>query len=220
MSRRASTDVFRGSLRWMALALLASPCLAGSLEIEVLKRDGKPLTGAIALLEAESPTLPPAAPVQAVMDQVDLAFVPDVLVLPAGSSVMFPNSDAVRHQVYSFSDARAFQLPLYRGKPYPPVTFPQPGIVTLGCNIHDNMIAYIVVTAAPFFGRTDSRGIWIADDVPAGRYRLRVWHPLMSEAEDDGRVVEVGDQKTRVDIRLSRSLRPAPLSGRPHSWDY
>lgn len=204
----------------MALALLASPCLAGSLEIEVLKRDGKPLTGAIALLEAESPTLPPAAPVQAVMDQVDLAFVPDVLVLPAGSSVMFPNSDAVRHQVYSFSDARAFQLPLYRGKPYPPVTFPQPGIVTLGCNIHDNMIAYIVVTAAPFFGRTDSRGIWIADDVPAGRYRLRVWHPLMSEAEDDGRVVEVGDQKTRVDIRLSRSLRPAPLSGRPHSWDY
>jgi plastocyanin len=204
----------------MALALLASRCLAGSLEIEVLKRDGKPLSGAIALLEAESPTLPPAAPVQAVMDQVDLAFVPDVLVLPAGSSVMFPNSDAVRHQVYSFSDARAFQLPLYRGKPYPPVTFPQPGIVTLGCNIHDNMIAYIVVTAAPFFGRTDSRGSWIADDVPAGRYRLRVWHPLMSEAEDDGRVVEVGDQKTRVDIRLSRSLRPAPLSGRPHSWDY
>ena len=57
-------------------------------------------------------------------------------------------------------------------------------------------------------------------EVPAGRYRLRVWHPLMSEAEDDGRAVEVGDQKTRVDIRLSRSLRPAPLSGRPHSWDY
>ena len=91
------------------------------------------------------------------MDQVDLAFVPDVLVVPVHSSVQFPNSDAVRHQVYSFSSARQFQLPLYRGKPYPPVTFAQPGVVTLGCNIHDNMIAYIVVTAAPFFGRTAER---------------------------------------------------------------
>ena len=107
-------------------------------------------------VEAESPALPPAPPVHAIMDQVNLAFVPDVLVIPVHSTVQFPNSDAVSHQVYSFSSARQFQLPLYRGKPYPPVTFDQPGIVTLGCNIHDNMLAYIVVTAAPFFGRTDA----------------------------------------------------------------
>jgi plastocyanin len=203
-----------------ALAILASPCLAGSVAVEALQRNGKPLAGAVVLLEAESPTLAPAAPVNAVMDQVDLAFAPDLLVLPVRSTVQFPNSDAVSHQVYSFSAARSFQLPLYRGKPYPPVRFEKPGIVTLGCNIHDNMIAYIVVTDAPFFGRTDGRGSWIAGDLPAGRYRLRIWHPLMNEPEGDGRIVEVGEQPVSLSIKLTRSLKPAPLPDRPRSWDY
>jgi len=204
-----------------ALACFAlQPCFAGSIVVKALKRDGKPLIGAAVLLEAEAPALPPAPPVKAIMDQVDLAFVPDVLVLPVHSSVQFPNSDEVRHQVYSFSSARQFQLPLYRGKPYPPVTFAQPGIVTLGCNIHDNMIAYIVVTNAPFFGRTANDGSWSANDVPAGRYRLRIWHPLLGETPEEGRVVQIGEQRAEVDIKLSRSLKPAPLTGRPHSWDY
>ena len=97
---------------------------------------------------------------------VDLNFVPDVTVVPVGSSVSFPNSDDVSHQVYSFSPARRFQLPLYRGKPHAPVVFDQPGIVTLGCNIHDNMVAYIVVTPAPFYGRTDQRGGWVIPNLP------------------------------------------------------
>ena len=91
-----------------------------------------------------------------------------MLVIPVHSTVQFPNSDAISHQVYSFSSARQFQLPLYRGKPYPPVQFDQPGVVTLGCNIHDNMLAYIVVTAAPFFGRTDADGEWMRAE-SAGR---------------------------------------------------
>jgi plastocyanin len=107
--------------------------------VTALQRDGKTLAGAVVTVEAESPAMPATPPAKATMDQVDLAFVPDVLVVPVHSTVQFPNSDAVSHQVYSFSSARRFQLPLYRGKPYPPVTFDQPGIVTLGCNIHDNM---------------------------------------------------------------------------------
>ncbi len=221
MARRATTEYLRKLLPWIAaVAFLAPPCLAGSVAIEALRRDGKPLIGAVVLLEAVSPAQPPAVPVEAVMDQVHLAFAPDVLVLPVRSSVQFPNSDEVSHQVYSFSSARSFQLPLYRGKPYPPVTFEKPGIITLGCNIHDNMIAYIVVTEAPWFGRTDDRGSWIADDVPAGRYRLRIWHPLMNEPEDKGRIVEVGGQPVSATIKLTRSLKPAPLSDRPHSWEY
>ena len=154
------------------------------------------------------------------MDQVNLTFVPDVLVIPVHSTVQFPNSDAISHQVYSFSSARSFQLPLYRGKPYPPVSFDQPGIVTLGCNIHDNMLSYIIVTAAPFFGRTDERGEWIAADVPDGRYRLRVWHPLLNDAPDVERVVEAAAVRAPIQIRLAKSLKPAPLKGHPHSWDY
>jgi hypothetical protein len=109
---------------------------------------------------------------------------------------------------------------LYRGKPYPPVTFDRPGIVTLGCNIHDNMLSYIIVTAAPFFGRTGKNGEWSAADVPNGRYRLRIWHPLLNEPKDVERVVDAGADRAPVQFQLAKNLKPAPLKGRPHSWDY
>ncbi|MEO8063818.1 MAG: methylamine utilization protein [Pseudomonadota bacterium] len=204
----------------VAAMVACLPAFATPLTVMVLKRDGTPLQGAVVSAEAEAPVLPPAAPVHGVMDQVSLAFVPDVLVIPVHSTVQFPNSDAISHQVYSFSSARSFQLPLYRGKPYPPVSFDQPGIVTLGCNIHDNMLSYIIVTAAPFFGRTDSKGEWIAADVPNGRYRLRIWHPLLNEPQELERVVEAGADRAPVAFRLAKSLKPAPLKGRSHSWDY
>lgn len=209
-------------LSLLCLTLCASvvPSFAGTLQVQALQRDGKPLIGAVVTVDAESPTLPPAPPVKAIMDQVNLAFDPDVLVLPVKSSVQFPNSDAVSHQVYSFSSARKFQLPLYRGKPYPPTVFEQPGIVTLGCNIHDNMLAYIVVTTAPFFGRTDAAGSWGAPAVPPGRYRVRVWHPLDNEAIPLERVVDVGADHDDVTFKLARALKPAPITGHPHSWEY
>jgi len=186
----------------------------------LLQHDGKALSGAVVTVEPESPSLPPSAPAHATMDQVNLEFVPDVLVVPVHSTVQFPNSDVIGHQVYSFSAARRFQLPLYRGKPYPPVTFDEPGVVTLGCNIHDNMLAYIVVTRAPWFGRTDAEGKWAVANLPAGRSRLRVWHPLLNEPLAVERVIDAGAGEHHVEIRLTRNLRPAPLTGRPHSWDY
>lgn len=202
------------------LALAPLPAVSATLTVTVHKRDGRALPGAVVMLESLHPAQPPAAPVAAIMDQVNLAFVPDVLVVPVRSTVQFPNSDAVSHQVYSFSSARRFQLPLYRGKPYPPVSFEQPGVVTLGCNIHDNMLAYIVVTAAPVFGRTGSDGVFRADGAPAGRYLLRVWHPLLAEPRDVERTVEIGADDLALDVTLSRNLHPAPLTDRPHSWDY
>jgi hypothetical protein len=151
---------------------------------------------------------------------VNLAFVPDVLVIPLHSKVLFPNSDAISHQVYSFSSARQFQLPLYRGKTYPPVVFDQPGVVTLGCNIHDNMLAYIVVTSAPYFGRTGADGEWIVPNLPPGKYSLHLWHPLLNEPQEVERTVTTAADRDVIELRLSRDLRPAPLKGRPHSWDY
>ena len=154
------------------------------------------------------------------MDQVNLAFVPDVLVIPVHSTVQFPNSDAVSHQVYSFSSARQFQLPLYRGKPYPPVQFDQPGVVTLGCNIHDNMLA---------LHRGDGRAVlrphrraWRMERAPtcrAARYRVRVWHPLLNEPGDVERVVEVGARANARRVQADEGAapraphRPAALMG-------
>jgi len=204
-------------LLWLA-ACCGVYAQAGTLAVTVKQRNDKPLVGAVVTLEA--PSLPPAAPIAAIMDQVNLAFVPDVLVIPLHSKVQFPNSDAISHQVYSFSPARKFQLPLYRGKPYPPVLFDQPGVITLGCNIHDNMLAYIVVTSAPYFGRTGAEGDWTLPNVPAGQYSLRVWHPLLNEQPELLRTIQVGADRETIELRLNRDLRPAPLKGRPHSWEY
>ena len=206
----------------MAALLLAGAAhaSASSLSVNVLTHDGGPLAGAVVTVEPESPGFTPAPPIRAVMDQVNLAFVPRVLVIPVHSTVQFPNSDAVSHQVYSFSSARKFQLPLYRGKPYPPVQFDQPGVVTLGCNIHDNMLAYIIVTAAPLYGRSDDRGAWSANGLANGRYRIRVWHPLLNEPLELQRSVDLGPEDTAVEFRLIKALRPAPLGDRPRSWDY
>src|SRR5438309_1350710 len=149
--------------------LQAAGVLGATLAVAVQTSDGRPLAGAVLTIHALSGTDRPAAPVNAVMDQVNRAFSPDLLVIPPGSTVEFPNSDSVSHQIYSFSAAKKFQLPLYHGKPYPPVHFDQAGVVTLGCNIHDEMLAYVLVTDAPLFGRTDTTGSWSAE-VPTVAY--------------------------------------------------
>src|SRR5262249_19731637 len=157
---------------------------AATITISVQVPDGHPLSGAVVTIRPLEGQPRPATPVRAIMDQVNRAFDPDLLIVPVGSSVEFPNSDSVSHQIYSFSPAKRFQLPLYRGNPNPPVRFDQPGVVTLGCNIHDEMFAYVVVTDAPWFGRTEASGSW-STDVPRGRYRVVIWHPRLREQLGD-----------------------------------
>ena len=206
----------------LALAAWATGAAAAALVVKVTKPDGGPVAGAVVLLYGPPGAKSPA-PATFVVDQVNQTFTPDLIVIPVGSTVTFPNSDKVSHQVYSFSPAKRFQLPLYRGTPYPPVTFANSGIVTLGCNIHDDMIAYVVVTDAGWFGRTALDGSWTASNLPAGDYRVAVWHPRMREATEmierplrlDAALL------ARVDVRLTRSLRPEPLGVKPRSWsDY
>ena len=211
----------RGGLAVLALLLLAGRVPAATLVIHVQGADGRVLPGAVVTARPLEGGAHRPAPQHAVMDQVDRAFVPDLLVLPVGSAIEFPNSDAVSHQIYSFSPAKRFQLPLYRGKPYPPVLFEQAGVVTLGCNIHDEMLAYVVVTEAPYFGRTDAAGTYTGE-VVRGRYRVAIWHPrLREDVADLERELTVGEtDRAELTLRLSRPLLPAPLGNRPHSWDY
>jgi plastocyanin len=202
-------------------ALATHAAVSATLVITVQTPDGKPLQGAVVTASPLEGAAHPSAPIKAVMDQVNRAFLPDLLVIPAGSTVVFPNSDSVSHQIYSFSRAKRFQLPLYRGTPYPPVHFDQPGVVTLGCNIHDEMVGYLVVTDAPYFGRTDARGAW-SSEVARGRYRVTIWHPRMRDSDTDlARELTVGESDhADLTLRLLKALQPAPLGDRPHSWDY
>jgi len=208
----------------MALLFLlaaARPALPATLVVSVQTADGRALPGAVVTVRPLDGSGRHAAPLRAVMDQVNRSFSPDLLVIPVGSTVEFPNSDSVSHQIYSFSPPKRFQLPLYRGKPYPPVHFDQPGVVTLGCNIHDEMLAYLLVTDAPWYGRTNEGGSW-STEVPHGRYRVELWHPRIRDDEADlRRELTVGDaDRAELTLRLSRPPQPAPLTDRPHSWDY
>src|SRR6516162_8230161 len=211
----------------LALALAVGGLLAwgeapaATLVINVRSADGHPLSGAVVTVRPLDGPARRTAPVRAVMDQINRAFEPDLLVIPVGSTVEFPNSDSVSHQIYSFSPAKRFQLPLYRGKPYPPVHFEQPGVVTLGCNIHDEMLAYLLVTDAAWYGRTSEGGSFSAE-VPRGRYRVALWHPRLRDNETDlERELTVGDgDRAELTLRLTHGLQPAPLADRPHSWDY
>ena len=225
--RHRSVAAAAGAVVWLLAALLAAlfaapgAASAATLVVTVQMPDGRALPGVVVTVRPLDAPGRHAAPVRAVMDQVNRAFVPDLLVVPVGSTVEFPNSDSVSHQIYSFSPAKRFQLPLYRGKPYPPVHFDQAGVVTLGCNIHDEMLAYLLVTDAPWYGRTDAAGTWSAE-VPRGRYRVALWHPrLREDAADLERELTVGDQdRADLTVHLSKALQPAPLTDRPHSWDY
>ena len=117
---------------------------------------------------------------------------------------------AVAHQVYSFSPPKRFKLPLYRGHPHPPVRFDTPGLVVLGCNIHDTMVGYIFVTDGEHFGKSDARGRWAAD-LPAGKYHLSVWTPQSTrEVVQFEQDITLGSsQAQQVDIKLSRSAASA-----------
>ncbi len=195
---------------------------AAALLVNVAKPDGTPLRGAVVMLHGPA-GFASKAPATYVVDQVDQVFKPDLMVIPVGSTVTFPNSDKVSHQVYSFSPARRFQLPLYRGTPYAPTKFENAGIVTLGCNIHDDMIAYLIVTDAAWFGRTGPDGSWSASELPAGQFRVEVWHPRLREKTPniEQSLILDASQSDKLNVKLTRTLRPEPLGRKPRSWsDY
>jgi plastocyanin len=215
---RAPTGAALG-LAWMVCSLSAVPAAAAGLVLSIQQSNGKSLPGAVITLEPIDGQEHRIAPVHAVMDQIDRAFAPDMLIVPVGSTVAFPNTDSVSHQIYSFSAAKKFQLPLYRGKPYPPVQFNEVGLVTLGCNIHDFMLAYILVTDAPYFGLADASGSWTAE-LPSGSYRLTVWHPRLPEKDRIHQQISIVEgNRTALTVRVAISLQPAALTLHPHSWD-
>ncbi|WP_240047613.1 methylamine utilization protein [Sphingomonas panacisoli] len=131
---------------------------------------------------------PPAGPIKFpwpyVMAQQNIAFVPHVLIVPVGATVSFPNRDKVRHHVYSFSGAKKFDMKLYGRDETRAVTFDKEGVVTLGCNIHDAMSAFIIVVDTPFAAQTDTSGRVTIANVPVGAATIRVWYPSARAPEN------------------------------------
>lgn len=204
----------RLAARWGATLLIAataSPVTATAANIEArVRSDDAPVLNAVVhATRTDGESLPRSAQPEAVMDQVGREFSPHVLPVLAGTSVRFPNSDDTRHHVYSFSAAKTFELQLYHGETARPVTFAEPGVVTLGCNIHDWMLGYIIVLDTPAFARTGDNGDGRITDLPAGEYRAEVWHPrLVDGASPEPRTISVDDGATAI-LRFDIDLSPA-----------
>jgi plastocyanin len=202
----------------LCLALgAAGPAAAGELVVRVTDGKGEPVEDAVAVAGGRA-SANGAAPHRAVMDQVDKSYVPHVLAVEVGTPVDFPNSDDIRHHVYSFSDAKSFELPLYKGTPAEPVRFDKPGVVVLGCNIHDFMRGYVFVADSPYFAVSGEDGTARLAGLPAGSYRLTVWHP-QQKADQPAETVEVAaagtvEVEVALDLKPGLKLRRAPTAQR------
>jgi plastocyanin len=181
-----------------ALTLIALRAAVAA-ETTFLVSDGKqPVANAVVALyplDAPMPARAPAAPLE--IEQRELQFQPFVTALRVGSSVTMPNREKnVEHHVYSVSEPKKFEFPLYKPGKAETVVFEQPGLVVLGCNIHDSMLAYVVVLDSAWFARTAADGRASFKDLPAGRWRAETWHPRLKDAANGGLAVAVKQEFT------------------------
>ena len=207
-------------MRPLVFLLVLLSCLSsgvraagGSVRVEIKDPKGASVADAIAFmtpLAGPTSVTPPAEPVVIVQQKEE--FLPYVTAVVVGTRVAFPNRDKVQHHVYSLSKPKNFDLGLYHGDPKDLVTFDQPGVVTLGCNIHDWMSAYVVVLATPHFAKSGNDGLAQLDQLAAGKYRLEIWHPRLRTTVTREVEVETGalTQVVSVTLGIDRRIRRAP----------
>lgn len=125
-------------------------------------------------------------------------FSPRVTVIAAGTAVRFINRDEVYHNVFSVSPAKRFDVGKIKPRAGERIVFDRPGLVNLFCDIHPEMAAYVVVLPHRAFTRPDAKGRFALPALPAGRYRVRAWHPLLGEATRMVDVPRYGDVQTAI----------------------
>lgn len=178
-------EVFKKALLVLLSAGLASAVSAADLSFVVTDAKGLPLEDTIVALTPQQGEAPLSSLPKPEVMQAGALFNPFVLPVRTGTTVSFPNFDEFRHHVYSFSEAKRFEIRLYGQDETKSVKFDKPGIVALGCNIHDNMLAYVYVTNAPLVGRSDEDGRLSFEALPEGQYTLEVWHPDQRRKQPD-----------------------------------
>ena len=182
---------------------------AGSLQGKLLA-GGQPLGGfGVVMLTPERGGKKRVAK-QRVIEQRDKVFAPRVMAVPVGSTIAFPNFDRVYHNVFSLSKPRAFDLGLYKDREQREVTFDKPGIVRLGCNIHANMSAYVVVVDAPHYVVVDADGTFGFKSLVPGKYTVRAWSERSGEPAVSKLVVKAGPNEHAIDLRAATASGPSP----------
>jgi plastocyanin len=208
--------VRRGLPALLAACLLSAPSSAADLRVVVRDEVGAPVPDAVVLLEGiKGPAAPKAG--STLVDQKDEVFTPYVQVIRAGASVTFRNSDETRHHVFSFSPARPLETQLNPGQSSDAMPFDKAGVVALGCNIHDSMVAYVYVADSAHFAVTDAEGRATLAGAPDGQHTLRVWSPRLrpGAAEPTQPVTVAAGAAAEVTLKgLLPDSRPDPSQSR------
>ena len=193
----------------LSIAMVSSGATAGELSFTILDRDRNPVEGVVVSADLIGGSLPESnakrTPQKFEVAQENKRFTPYILPITVGDWVDFPNLDDIKHHIYSFSKPKIFEINLYKGRPPEPVLFDKPGIVTIGCNIHDYMIAYIYVADTPYIGKTDDNGL-VTLPLAAGDYQVKIWNPRLSD-EDLSRVMDLR-------VKPDMSLKSIQLQGK------
>jgi plastocyanin len=195
----------------LALAVLlgAATAQAGDLTVTITDTRGRPVPDAVVLVDAPGARVP--APGRFRVGQKDMTFTPFVLVVPAGSRVDFANLDPFRHHVYSFSPRNKFELKLFAEAEARSVVLRNTGTVAIGCNIHDQMQAFVRVVDTPYAARSGADGRTVLRGVPANARQLVVWHPHLRAPGNELRVAINPARDIAVPVKV-RLRRPAPMN--------
>jgi plastocyanin len=199
----------RGLFAFVAGLALAAPLGAATLTVRVVDASGKPVRDAVVTLHPSSGGRTPRSSGRYVVSQQNLQFHPFLAIVPIGADVSFPNLDNTKHHVYSFSSAKRFELKLFAKDQSRTVHFDKPGVVALGCNIHDQMSAFIVIADSAWTARTNGQGMVTFNDAPAASGRLIVWHPyLRAPGGTVQQSIGAGQRTAGFQVRL----RPPPAA--------
>tara|TARA_R110001592_G_scaffold238227_2_gene497753 strand:+ start:45095 stop:45757 length:663 start_codon:yes stop_codon:yes gene_type:complete len=198
-------------VRVLGLFFCLQSFVVAEVKIQVIDIEGKPVQNAVVSLPRADKSKPElsagsAEAMQvAVMDQLDKQFTPQVLVVKSGQFVVFPNSDQVRHHVYSFSKPNDFEIRLYSGNQAGPISFEYPGIVVLGCNIHDQMLGYIYVQDDEIARVSDQSGYVVFEELDAyiPEQNVTVWHSQLSSNKTE-KLTQVLSEKNKDSVWILR----------------
>lgn len=208
----------------LAVCLLAAPLHGEALRVSLTDlRNESGLVDAVVEVKSTKDDPEQVAAVVAAVDQVDKEFVSDVTVIPKGGRISFPNSDDILHHVYSFSEAKTFDIPLYGAGENQDryELFDKAGIVEIGCNIHDWMLAYIYVAESDLATKTDKEGVAVLEGLAPGNYRVTIWHARMGSSNPLVKEVEIitgqdAGLSLSLDLPPERRIRRAPSTTRGH----
>jgi hypothetical protein len=196
------------------VAASAWPALAAELTVVLRTPSGRPVPDAVVSLYPggrPAPLAPPRGPYR--IGQRNTQFQPSVLIVPVGGQVAFPNYDSFRHHVYSFSPAKRFELKLYAREQDRTVRFDRAGVVPLGCNIHDQMTAFVNVADTGLVAQSDAAGRIVFPNVPAGPLVARLWHPYLRLPGNQLELHWTLPARGRQRHTLTLKLRPPPRPG-------